>query len=143
MSLKEKIPMIAVSTVLLGGVAVIVSNALSGPKSGLPIEVEVPILSPEAKLGEAVFSENCLVCHGLNAAGSDHGPPLVYNTYNPGHHADGAFYMAARSGVRQHHWKFGNMPAQPNVTPTDVKKIVTYVRELQRANGIFYKPHNM
>jgi len=143
MSIKDKIPMIAVSTIFLGGIAVIVSNALSGSNSGLPMDLKVPTLSSEAKLGETVFSENCSACHGKNAAGSDQGPPLVHITYNPGHHADGAFYSAAKSGVRQHHWRFGNMPAQPNVTPSDIKMIVTYVRELQRANGIFYKPHNM
>lgn len=143
MSIKDKIPMIAVSTVFLGGIALIVSNALSGSNSGLPIDVKVPTLSAEAKLGETVFSENCSACHGTNAAGSDQGPPLVHSTYNPGHHADGAFYMATKSGVRQHHWRFGNMPAQPSVSQSDVKKIVAYVRELQRANKIFYKPHNM
>ena len=40
-------------------------------------------------------------------------------------------------GVRAHHWKFGNMPAIENLTRSDVTAIVAYVRELQRANGIF------
>ena len=143
MSIKDKIPMIAVAAVFLGGIAVMISNAASGPNSGLAIDVKVPVLSSNAKSGEAVYSENCAACHGQNAGGSDQGPPLVYDTYNPGHHADGAFYMAVKSGVRQHHWKFGNMPAQPNVSKAETKLILTYVRELQRANGIFYKPHRM
>lgn len=35
-----------------------------------------------------------------------------------------------------HHWTFGDMPPQTGLTRADVVAIVTYVRELQRANGI-------
>ncbi|HBM41471.1 MAG TPA: cytochrome C, partial [Sulfitobacter sp.] len=49
---------------------------------------------------------------------------------------DAAFLLAAKQGVRAHHWKFGNMPPVEGVTPGDVKMVVAYVRELQRANGI-------
>ena len=40
-------------------------------------------------------------------------------------------------GVRSHCWKFGNMPAIENLPRPDVTAIVVYVKELQRANGIF------
>ena len=143
MSFKDNLPMIAVIAVLVGGVGVVVSNIVGGSNRGLPIDVKVPVLSAIAQKGEAAYAKNCAACHGKNAGGSDQGPPLVYDTYNPGHHADGAFYQAVRSGVRQHHWKFGNMPAQPNVSKAETRLIVTYVRELQRANGIIYKPHKM
>lgn len=33
------------------------------------------------------------------------------------------------------------MPPQPNVTRDELAAIVRYVRELQRANGITWKPH--
>jgi len=39
-------------------------------------------------------------------------------------------------GVRAHHWSFGNMPAVEGLTRADVKMIIAYIRELQRANGI-------
>ena len=100
-------------------------------------------LSPVAMEGKAVFDDNCAACHGENASGTDQGPPLVHDIYNPGHHADMAFVLAARQGVRAHHWRFGNMPPQPGVTETEVEKVVQYVRELQQANGITYRPHNM
>jgi hypothetical protein len=51
-------------------------------------------------------------------------------------HGDGAFLVAATNGVRQHHWSFGNMPPVEGITQAEVKSIVTYVREVQRANGI-------
>jgi mono/diheme cytochrome c family protein len=98
-------------------------------------------LSAAASLGKVAFNDNCAQCHGVNAAGTDQGPPLVHDYYNPGHHADGAFFVAVANGVRQHHWRFGNMPPQPRVTQDQTRMIVAYVRELQEANGIFYKPH--
>jgi mono/diheme cytochrome c family protein len=98
-------------------------------------------LSETATQGKKGFDENCAGCHGTNAVGTDQGPPLIHDYYNPGHHADGAFYNAVRNGVRQHHWRFGNMPPQPRVTDEQTRFIVAYVREMQEANGIRYKPH--
>lgn len=128
---------------LVGGVAILISNMAAGPGSGIPIDVKVPALSAEATSGLASFNKNCASCHGPNASGSKQGPPLIHTIYNPGHHADGAFFLAAKTGVRQHHWTFGNMPPQPHVTDRDVTSILAYIRELQRANGIVYKAHNM
>ena len=82
------------------------------------------------------FDANCAECHGQNAAGSDRGPSFVHKIYSPNQHADGAFYGAAMLDAVQHHWRFGNMPAQPQVNNNDVAAIVQYVRELQQANGI-------
>jgi hypothetical protein len=64
------------------------------------------------------------------------GPPLVHPVYRPGHHADVAFELAVRRGVRAHHWRFGDMPPQPAVPPGEVGQITRFVRELQQANGI-------
>lgn len=98
-------------------------------------------LSAMAAQGKKSFDENCAKCHGMNAAETDQGPPLVHDYYNPGHHADGTFYAAVRNGARQHHWRFGNMPRQRQVTDQQTRLIIAYVREMQQANGITYKPH--
>lgn len=111
--------------------------------SGGRIAVVVPQLSETAQAGKIAFDANCGRCHGRNATGTDRGPPLVHDIYNPGHHADIAFFMAARRGVRAHHWAFGNMPPQPQVSDKQLMAIVRYIRELQEANGIFFKPHVM
>jgi hypothetical protein len=60
----------------------------------------------------------------------------VHRVYHSGLHADVAFDLAVRRGVRAHHWSFGDMPPQPELTPTEVASITRYVRELQKANGI-------
>lgn len=113
---------------------------LSGLEVGDPIvEVNMPSeLSANAQFGEQVFNVACAECHGTNAAGQNGiAPPLVHITYEPGHHGDASFLLAVRNGVRAHHWRFGNMPAVEGLTDGDVKMVVAYIRELQRANGIF------
>jgi mono/diheme cytochrome c family protein len=90
----------------------------------------------EFQAGETTFNTNCAACHGKQAAGTDHGPPLVHKVYEPNHHGDQAFQLAAANGVRAHHWQFGNMPKIESVTPGDVDQIVKYVRWLQRQAGI-------
>ncbi|WP_343072333.1 cytochrome c [Roseibium litorale] len=102
------------------------------------VSVKVPELSGPAAEGEIAFNGNCAVCHGKNAAGQDGvAPPLIHKIYEPNHHGDMAFVIAARRGVRAHHWPFGNMPPVPDVTDDELVQIVTYVRTLQKANGIF------
>ena len=94
------------------------------------------LTSADARAGTALFDANCALCHGEGAAGTAQGPPLVHRVYEPGHHPDAAFYRAVEFGVISHHWEFGNMAPVPGVSKADVAKIVAYVRELQRADGI-------
>lgn len=106
--------------------------------SGKPLaEVVVPEISGAMKIGETLFNANCASCHGKNAAGIDGvAPPLVHVIYEPNHHGDEAFQIAAQNGVRAHHWPFGDMKPVKKVSRDDVSKIIAYVRTLQRANGI-------
>lgn len=103
---------------------------------GSRVDVVVPELSPVAEAGQQAFEVNCAACHGPTAGGTDQGPPLVHKWYEPSHHGDAAFLLATKRGVAQHHWRFGNMPPQLQVGERSVQQITTYVRELQRANGI-------
>ena len=98
--------------------------------------MRIPELSAEAQAGKRAFDLSCARCHGENAGGSVAGPPLVHRTYQAAHHADVAFELAVRRGVRAHHWRFGDMPPEPAVAQVEVAQITRYVRELQRANGI-------
>jgi len=112
----------------------------SNVEAGAPLaDVKVPAsFSATAQMGERAFNAKCAVCHGKNAAGQNGvAPPLVHQIYRPGHHGDIAFQLAAKNGVRSHHWRFGNMPPLEGLTQADVKTIVAYIRELQRGNGIF------
>lgn len=114
------------------------ADASSVPEGGPIVQVQVPSeLSPDAQIGQRGFDAFCADCHGENAAGRDGvAPPLVHKIYEPSHHGDAAFLLAAQNGVRSHHWSFGSMPPVEGVTRADVMYITAYVRELQRANGI-------
>ena len=43
---------------------------------------------------------------------------------------------AVTLGVPQHRWLFGDMPAQAQMARQDIERMIIYVRELQKANGI-------
>ena len=116
--------------------ALVIVSRSTEEDTGVTVQVTPAALSDEAKEGEAVFNANCMECHGPNAAGTKLGPPLIHDIYNPGHHSDQAFYLAAATGVRAHHWPYGDMPAQPQVSEAEVGLIIRYIRELQEANGI-------
>ena len=90
----------------------------------------------ELAAGRQRFDASCAACHGEFALGTDVGPPLVHIIYEPNHHGDGAFILAAERGVRAHHWSFGDMPPVQNVSREDLVEIVSYVRWLQREAGI-------
>tara|TARA_B100000427_G_scaffold112309_1_gene93130 strand:+ start:2998 stop:3429 length:432 start_codon:yes stop_codon:yes gene_type:complete len=143
MKVLDNLPAALVSVVVIGGIAVIGWKFSSSERTDTTVSVKVPALSQPAVEGKVAFDATCAQCHGANAAGSDKGPPLVHDIYNPGHHADYAFVLAAQRGVRQHHWPYGDMPPQPQVSEKDLGNIIRYVRELQAANGIQYRPHNM
>ena len=91
----------------------------------------------EFRRGAALFQASCASCHGEAALGTDQGPPLVHIVYEPNHHADISFVMAAERGVRAHHWRFGDMPPRPEVSREEVMEIVRYVRWLQREAGVY------
>ena len=133
-SVNNKTNWILLGVTLVAVVAIFYLSNRSGGKAH--VQVTVPELTAGAAAGMALFNRNCATCHGVNAAGTGAGPPLIHKIYEPNHHGDMAFQRAAKFGVRSHHWQFGNMPPVPGVTKPDVAKIIRYVRELQRANGI-------
>jgi mono/diheme cytochrome c family protein len=90
--------------------------------------------------GEAAYQQTCAMCHGDDLNGTDDGPPFLDPVYAPDHHPDEAFFAAAANGVQPHHWDFGPMPPQPDVTPDEVQAIVAYVRTQQIEAGIIEDP---
>ena len=137
----------ALAAVLVTGLSVGAWQVLRGDNAGArtdpSVDIKLPQFSTAALAGRSAFDANCMQCHGVNGSGTDKGPPLLHGLYNPGHHPDEAFRRAVRNGVQQHHWPFGNMPPQPQVSDEQLAQIVRYVRELQQANGIVYQEHRM
>ena len=137
-----------ISRLWTGAAALFLSTTGTGctpePQSEPPPVDEVQVLlrqiaatsPPEVAEGKTLFEQNCSVCHGPAGDGTTQGPPLVNIIYEPNHHADAAFILAVRNGVRAHHWRFGDMAALPDVTDQTVEEIVGYIRWMQRQVGI-------
>ena len=107
-----------------------------GGEDAQPVLAQLPPTPAEHSRGEALYDANCASCHGPKGAGTEQGPPLVHVIYEPGHHSDASFLVAAQRGVVAHHWRFGNMPPQPQVSAEEMPSIIGYVRWLQRQAGI-------
>lgn len=131
---------VAIGAFLLFGQPPAEQAGQAGPVASGPAMVTVKLpaeLSERGQIGETAFNAKCAVCHGPAAEGQNGvAPPLVHRIYEPNHHSDIAFVLAAQNGVRSHHWTFGNMPPIEGLTKADVLNIATYIRELQRENGI-------
>ena len=106
------------------------------PASAQQIPKPSPGLMPNPSMGKPLYEKNCASCHGPNLKGTDKAPPFLHRFYEPSHHGDAAFQMAARNGVRAHHWQFGDMAPVEGVTRAEVETIVAFIRAVQRENGI-------
>lgn len=133
---KMRQPVLYICIGVIGVAAAMYFNQSRNMSSGMSLDVKVPEFSANQLRGQVSFDENCAACHGEYGRGSQNGPPLIHKIYETGHHSDGAFFLAAKNGVRRHHWKFGNMAPISGVSNADMELIVGYVRAIQRANGI-------
>jgi mono/diheme cytochrome c family protein len=100
-------------------------------------EVMIPALSGAGARGQVAYGRVCASCHGDKIDGTEKGPPLMHPFYNPGHHGDAAFAAAARRGAKAHHWQFGDMEPIDGVSDTELTEVIRFVREVQKANGLF------
>ena len=119
---------------LVAGVLVV--TCITAYAQGWQIPKPSPGLMPNPAFGKTLYEKNCASCHGITLNGSDKGPPLLHRIYEPSHHADIAFQLAVKNGVRAHHWQFGDMAPVPQVTPDEVAHITAHVRIAQRKVGI-------
>ena len=58
-----------------------------------------PEMTEALLTGKRVYEAKCAKCHGINAVGTNKGPPFLHRVYHPGHHGDAAFFYAVERGV--------------------------------------------
>ncbi|WP_230969226.1 c-type cytochrome [Nitrogeniibacter aestuarii] len=125
--MKRVLTLAGLLAALCGGTVFAAGMEIPEPDRGL--------MASPAK-GRPLFERTCASCHGQDLAGTKKGPPLVHKIYEPSHHSDASFQLAARYGTRAHHWGFGDMPPVEGVDANDVAHIIAYVRAQQRRAGI-------
>jgi mono/diheme cytochrome c family protein len=124
---------VSIRLVVLAAVLGIVVAACGGSEdtpAGIPVQN-----SDLVAAGDVLYQANCAACHGSDLRGTDKGPSHLSVVYVPGHHGDLAFVVAARAGVRAHHWDFGNMAPVEGLSDDDLTAIIAFVRETQRIEG--------
>ncbi|MCL1592958.1 MAG: cytochrome c [Actinomycetia bacterium] len=137
---KYAVPMI-VAAVVVGIVFIVLSGggeSSSAPRDPMTgkTEFDIPVQDPTLVAeGEVLYRASCAACHGSDLTGTAVGPSHLSVIYNPDHHGDEAFAVAVVTGVRAHHWEFGDMPAIPQITEEDFNRIIAYIRENQRLRG--------
>jgi mono/diheme cytochrome c family protein len=141
--LRNRIIIVVIITVaVITGLVGTLIRPVDGPPPPPVSQAPDPAATPDeaaavATAGLEPFQSFCSECHGSEALGTNQGPPLIHQLYEPNHHGDGAFVAAARQGSPQHHWDFGNMLPVAQLSDGDLIAIIGYVRSLQRAAGIF------
>ncbi len=122
--------------VLVGVAAVLIAVVMwPGSESG---DADTGISPQDPDLvarGEPLYQASCAACHGADLRGTESGPSHLSIVYEPNHHGDFAFVLAAQNGVQAHHWRFGDMAPVPGLSDQDLNAIVAFVRENQRLHG--------
>jgi mono/diheme cytochrome c family protein len=92
--------------------------------------------STSATNGAALYAASCASCHGKDLRGTDMGPSHLSVVYERDHHPDDSFRRAVESGVRAHHWQYGDMAPIPELSADQITAIIAYVREVQSREGL-------
>ena len=87
------------------------------------------------EIGVVAFAGECAGCHGRLAEGTERGPNLIHPDYGPSVRNDAQLRRAVREGMPARRG-YGAMPPSPGVSERRLGRMVTFLRELQRANGI-------
>lgn len=113
----------------------VVLSACSGGSESTQTSLAAQASADLVAAGGPLYQASCAQCHGADLRGTALGPSHLSVVYEPNHHGDAAFVLAARNGVRQHHWPYGDMPPIPGLTDDDLASIVAFVRDQQRIHG--------
>src|SRR6185295_13163565 len=79
---------------------------------------------PAIAAGQALYTQNCAVCHGGNAQG-DRGPSLTSGSFAHGG-SDGEIFLSIRAGIRG-----TEMPGFAQFSNDQVWQVVTFLHSLR------------
>ena len=85
--------------------------------------------------GLVAFAGECVGCHGRLAEGTERAPNLIDRDFGPGVRSDAQLRRAVFEGLPGRRG-YGAMPPFPDLPEHRLERMIIFVRELQRANGI-------
>lgn len=110
---------------------------LGKEKVSIKASPRIPELSELAQHGRKVINARCAECHGVDGTGgSKKGPPMLHPMYREAVYPDYHFKRVVREGKAEKNWRFGPMPAIPDISDDDLDAVVAFVREVQKATNV-------
>ena len=95
-----------------------------------------PVSTLSVQAGRIAFAEEFAGCHGRLARGNERGPDLIQPDYGRRVRSDAQFRRAVREGIPVPRAGYGAMPAVKGVSERRLDRMIAFLREVQRVNGI-------
>lgn len=134
---RQKSPLKWMGLVMGALVALTIMTMWGRERVSIKANPVIPDLSEKAQLGRELMNAKCADCHGVDGTGgSKKGPPLLHAMYREEVFPAHQFKRSILEGKREKNWRFGPMPAMPELGDDNVDAIIAFVREVQAANGV-------
>jgi len=134
---RHKSPILWMGLVMLTLVILTTITMWGREKVSIKASPTIPELSAQARQGRVVLNAKCAECHGVDGTGgSKKGPPILHPMYRTEIFPDYQFKRSVREGKREKNWRFGPMPAMPELSDADLDAAIAFVREVQKASGV-------
>jgi len=126
--------------IAMAALAILISSSQTACRTRTPIVSHDAQKALSALDGHSLYVAHCAACHGPTGLGN--GPAAIALNVTPRNFWGEPFrYVSTLNGVPtdedltdsiRHGRRFGEMPAGPQLTDTEVQSLVVYVREIQR-----------
>ena len=134
---RQKSPIKWMALMMVTLIILTITTMWGDEKISIKASPKIPELSPLAQHGRKVINEKCADCHGVDGTGgSRKGPPILHTMYRDEIFPDFVFRRSVLEGKREKNWRFGPMPAMPDLSEEDVNGAIAFVREVQTATGV-------
>ena len=134
---RQKSPLKWMALMMVTLIILTITTMWGDEKISIKASPTIPELSASALHGREIINTQCAECHGVDGTGgSRKGPPILHSMYRDEIFPDFVFKRSVLEGKREKNWRFGPMPAMPDLSDEDVDGVIAFVREVQRATGM-------
>lgn len=134
---RQKSPLKWMALMMVTLIVLTITTMWGDEKISIKASPVIPQLSASAEHGRTIINTQCAECHGVDGTGgSRKGPPILHSMYRAEIFPNFVFKRSVLEGKREKNWRFGPMPAMPELSEADVNGVIAFVREVQTATGI-------